>query len=111
MTLHYNDSQTINFDVMNPSEATAWVAMLSHEEFPDRTLGVNYSVLSNSTNDISPWDYTEFRLDWTEQELKYSIGGKPFRTISKKSSKNFPETPTLLRLKHWSVGNWFTMQG
>ena len=111
MTLHFNDSQTINMDIMNPSEATAWVAMLSHEEFPDRALGVNYSVLSNSTNGISPWDYTEFRIDWTEEEVKYFIGGKLFRTILKSNAKSFPQTPTLLRLKHWSVGNWFTMQG
>lgn len=111
MTLYYNDSQTINFDLNVPSEAEAWVAMLSHEEFPDRDLGVNYSVLSNNTYGISPWDYTEFRIDWTEEEVKYFIGGELFRTIFKNEAKSFPQTPTALRLKHWSVGNWFTMQG
>jgi hypothetical protein len=111
MTLHYNDSQTINLDLNDLSESDAWVAMLSQAEFPDRDLGVNYSVLSNGTYGTSPWDYTEFRIDWTEKEVKYYIGGNLFRTILKDQATSFPQTPTAFRLKHWSVGDYFTTQG
>jgi hypothetical protein len=111
MTLHYNDSQTINLDLNDLSESDAWVAMLSQAEFPSRDLGVNYSVLSNSTYDLSPWDYTEFRIDWTAKAVKYYVGGYLFRTILRGHATSFPETPTAFRMKHWSVGDYFTTQG
>lgn len=111
MTLHYNDSQTINLDLNDLSESDAWVAMLSQAEFPGRDLGVNYSVLSNSTYRLSPWDYTEFRIDWTAKAVKYYVGGILFRTILKDQATSFPQTPTAFRLKHWSVGDYFTTQG
>ena len=112
MTLHFNESQTINFDLMNPDDpAKAWVGMFIRNEFPDRDLGVNYTTLANSSNGVLPWDYTEYRLDWSEEKVEYYIGGKPFRTVLKDGKKNYPQTPAPLRLKHWSVGNWFTMQG
>ena len=112
MNLHYNESQTINMDIMNPDDPSkAWVGMFVRNEFPDRDLGVNYTTLANRTNGVLPWDYTEYRVDWSEEKIDYYIGGNLFRSVVKDHKMNYPQTPAPLRLKHWSVGNWFTMQG
>ena len=111
MTLHHNDSQTINLDIMTPDDTEkAWVGLFMRNEFPDRDLGANFSALSNTSN-IDPWHYTEYRIDWSEKKVDYYIGGILFRSVKKDSKLNYPETPSPLRFKHWSVGNWFTMQG
>ena len=112
MTLHYNESQTINMDIMNPDDPSkAWVGMFMRNEFPDRDLGVNFTTLANSSKGVIAWDYTEYRVDWSEKKVDYYVGGTLFRSVSKDRKLNYPQTPAPLRLKHWSVGNWFTMQG
>ena len=112
MLFDYNDTQSIEMSTMNTNDpSTAWVSMLNHNEFPDRPLGVDYRALSNASNGLSPWDFTEFRIDWTEEQLNFYVGGKLFRTVSKKHDTHFPTTPMPLSLKHWSVGNFFSMQG
>ena len=112
MAIDWNETQRINMDLMNTNQPSqAWVSMLVHDEFPDRDLGVNYSVLANSTNKISPWDYTEFKVDWTQNNVDYYVGDKLFRSVTKKSDNRFPQTPAPLVLKHWSVGDYFSTQG
>lgn len=93
MTLNWNETQGITTNIQSTDDySTAWVSTLSGDEFPDRKLGVNYSVLSNSSNNISPWDYTEYRVDWTPKQVNWTIGGKLFRQLNKTSDK-FPQTP------------------
>ena len=93
MTLSWNDSQGISTNLQSTnSYYTAWVSTLSGDEFPDRSLGVNYTVLSNSSNNISPWDYTEYRVDWTPKQVNWTIGGKLFRQLNK-TDERFPQTP------------------
>jgi hypothetical protein len=94
MMLVWNDTQGITTNVQSTDEySTAWVSTLSGDEFPDRKLGVNYTVLSNSSNNISPWDYTEYRVDWTPKQVNWTIGGKLFRQLNKTSDNTFPQTP------------------
>jgi hypothetical protein len=94
MTLCWNDTQGITTNVQTTNDySTAWVSTLSGDEFPDRTLGVNYSVLSNSSNNISPWNYTEYRVDWTPKQVNWTIGGKLFRMLNRTSGDKFPQTP------------------
>ena len=112
MVLHYNDTQSISMDLATTDEwDTAWVSMLTGEEFPERALGVNYTSLQNSTYNLKPWGFLNYRVDWTEKEVKYSINGNVFRTVKKTKSNRFPQTPSPLTLKHWSVGNFFSMMG
>ena len=94
MMLNWNDTQGIATNIQSTDDySTAWVSTLSGDEFPDRKLGVNYTVLSNSSNRISPWDYTEYRVDWTAKQVNWTIGGKLFRQLNKTSGDKFPETP------------------
>ena len=114
MTAHYNNSQTINLDLLVPNDpGAAWVGLFLRNEFANRDRGVSYKALANRTNGILPWDYTEYRFDWFENKVDYYIAGKLFRTVlrSRDGSKNFPQTPAPIRLKHWADGDWFTTQG
>ena len=97
MTLSWNDTQGLATNLQSTnSYYTAWVSTLSGDEFPDRTLGVNYTVLSNTSNQIFPWDYTEYRLDWTPKQVNWTIGGKLFRQINQAVDDKFPQTPGMI---------------
>jgi hypothetical protein len=94
MTLNWNETQGITTNVQSTDNySTAWVSTLSGDEFSDRKLGVNYTVLSNSSNNISPWDYTEYRVDWTPKQVNWTIGGKLFRQLNKTPDNKFPQIP------------------
>jgi hypothetical protein len=112
MVLTYNDSQAIQLNVMNTNTpATAWTSTLLGEEFPDRSLGANFSVPSqNSTASISSWDYTEYRIDWTENDIDWYIGNTLARTASSHNT-SLPSIPCPIFLKHWSTGNPYAEQG
>jgi hypothetical protein len=137
MVLDWNDTQALYTNLQSTDDySNAWVSMLNADEFQSRSLGVNYSILSNNTppwnNDISPWNYTEYQVDWTPNQVNWTIGGKIFRQLNRTDEK-FPQTPGMasisdltfnmldtvltyesavpLVLKHYSVGNWFSMQG
>lgn len=112
MALTYNESQSIHMNVMNTdAPATAWTSTLIGEEFPDRALGANFSVPGqSSTTSISPWDYTEYRVDWAEKDIKWYIGNTLARTASSHNS-TLPSVPCPLFLKHWSTGNLYAEQG
>lgn len=102
MVLDWNDTQQITMNLQSTDDKTnAWVSMLNSDEFPTRSLGVNYSILSNDTkpwnNNIAPWNYTEYRVDWTPKQVNWTIGGKLFRQLNKTSEK-FPQTPGMAGL-------------
>jgi hypothetical protein len=116
MMLDFNETQRIQMSTMNMDTVdSAWINMLLGGEFPDRDLGVNYTVILNSTEykGVSPWDFTELRFDWTEDKVDYYIGNILSRSAKKKniSSLKWPSTPSPLFLKHWSDGDAYGMGG
>ena len=115
MALQFNISQKITMNLQNTNmNYTASVSMLANEEFPDATLGVPYGNMTNGTfgnGTIDPWDYTEFRMDWTKEGVKFYIGGHLARTITKANSKGHYSSPSPLYFKHWSNGNVYSSQG
>jgi Glycosyl hydrolases family 16 len=110
MIINYNETESIEMDQTNQDDpADAWVIMVTQSQFPDRDLGVNYTeIAGNGTNS---WDWVEFRVDWSRDEVKYSIADRIYRTVSRSQDAQLPQTPSALHLKHWSVGNWFSTQG
>ena len=115
MIVEFNETQSIAMNMMNTEmPSTAWISTLMHEEFASRSYGINYTVIGNHSEIYgtpSPWDYTELRMDWTSKEVNYWIGNNLTRTISKKGDEPFPVTPCPVYLKHWSTGDFFSMQG
>lgn len=115
MRLLFNESESLEINVMNTdSNATAWVSTLMHNEWPDRDLGINYTVLGNSSlvnGTASPWDFMEFRIDWTDKEVRYYVGQNNSRTVTKKKHGHIPMTPSPLYFRHWSIGNTYSMEG
>jgi hypothetical protein len=110
MVLQFNVSQSFTMDLMNTDNPdAAWISMLYADEFSDRSLGVNYSVIANET--FSPWNYTEYRIDWTKDNITWFIGGKPYRTRTREEDPWLPSAPAPFELKHWSTGDFFSMQG
>jgi hypothetical protein len=110
MMLNFNETESWQVDQINPNNPkNAWVSMISHSQFPDRSLGVNISDLTSNTTSF--WNYTEFRVDWSRDELRYYVGGKLFRSVTRSQDSLLPQTPGAVFLKHWSTGNFFSTQG
>jgi hypothetical protein len=106
----FNETQSWEMDNINPDEpSTAWISMISHTEFPSRDLGVNYTALQSQG--INPWNWTEHRVDWLRDELRYYVGGHLIRRVTRKQDSLLPLTPAPIFLKHWSTGNFFSTQG
>jgi hypothetical protein len=110
--LLYSETQQWEMDLLNTDKPeTAWLATLFAGEFPNRSLGVNYSTLGNtslSNYTSSPWAYVELKVDWDPKSLNYSIGGVVSRNITRKQDTGIPSIPGPLLFKHWSVGNKFS---
>ncbi|KAL0258430.1 hypothetical protein SLS55_007606 [Diplodia seriata] len=115
MRLQFNETESLEINVMNTdSYATAWVNTLMQGEWPDRDLGINYTVLANSSlanGTASPQDFMEFRIDWTEKEVRYFVGQNNSRTVTKKKHGSVPMTASPLYFRHWSIGNTYAMEG
>ncbi|TEY65919.1 hypothetical protein BOTCAL_0135g00060 [Botryotinia calthae] len=109
MMFRYNESESMEMNIMNTNQnSTAWVTSLVHSEFPNPSLGTNFSIFAEKN--ISLYNYNEFRLDWTKNEVHWYIGNILVRSISKKSD-SVPSTPSPFFIKHWSTGNPYSMQG
>lgn len=128
MMLKYNDTQTMEVDVMNTNyPAEAWVGTFAGGEFPNRYAGMNYTDLSKNAaantnysvlalptttnNSVNAWDWTEYRVDWTKDYTNFYIGGNCTRTILHKEDEGMPSVPMQFFLKHWSIGNKYSMEG
>ncbi|GME26121.1 Glycoside hydrolase family 16 [Neofusicoccum parvum] len=115
MRLLFNETESLEINVMNTdSNATAWVSTLMQNEWPDRDLGINYTILGNSSlanGTAWPWDFMEFRIDWTDKEVRYYVGQNNSRTVTKKKHGQIPMTPSPLYFRHWSIGNTYSMEG
>lgn len=117
MHLKYNETQNIQMNSLNTKKPTdAWINTLLGDEFPDRIYGLNFSTLANNVSyspEIDPWDFTEIRIDWTEDTVQFYIGNVLARSVSTKneSSKRFPVTPSPLLFKLWSNGDSYFTAG
>lgn len=127
MMWKYNDTEVAELSVMNMNDASeAWVGTFVNGEFTTRNLGVNYTQLleqpvanrnyttqeGNLNNgSVDPWEFTEYRIDWTQDYINFYVGGNLTRQILHKESKGMPSVPAPLYLKHWSTGNRFSMRG
>ncbi|CAG5175194.1 uncharacterized protein ALTATR162_LOCUS10746 [Alternaria atra] len=127
MMWKYNETEITELSVMNMNnERDPWVGTFVNNEFTTRNLGMNYSQLLNSTaanrnyttlggglsnGSINPWEFTEYRIDWTADYINFYIGGNLTRQVLHKERKNMPSVPTAMFFKHWSTGNRYSMRG
>lgn len=110
MELLYNETETFSLNLLSTEEpSTARITMLMNREFPDNIYGVNYTTLTNKST--SPWEFMEYRVDWTKDWLNYTLGDKVWRSASRREIKGLPSVPGPLHIKHWSTGDFFSMQG
>jgi hypothetical protein len=107
---YFNETQSWQMDNINPDDpSTAWVSMISHGQFPDREFGVNYTQLES--DGAQPWNWTEHRVDWLRDEIRYYVGGILYRRVTRHQDGMLPQAPSQIILKHWSIGNFFSTQG
>lgn len=115
MFLKYNDPQSVEVALMNTDDVgAAWVGNFMNGEFPTYASGTNYTILGNGSSEIgigSPWDFVEYRIDWTKHGVNYSIGTNITRHILRKKKRDMFSVPSPFEIKHWSTGNKFSMQG
>jgi hypothetical protein len=127
MMWQYNETEVAELSVMNtnkPSEA--WIGTFISGEFTTYDLGVNYTQLLAqpaadrnyttlagrlSNGSVDPWEFTEYRIDWTEDYINFYVGGNLTRQILHKENKAMPSVPAPIYLKHWSTGNRYSMKG
>jgi hypothetical protein len=110
MTLDHNLTESWSVNLMNTDQHKyAWVSMLAKGVFPNLWLGVNYTTLQDKG--ISPWYYTEYRVDWTAESIKYYIGGILQQSNVKELNGTLPSTPSALQWQHWSTGDPYASQG
>lgn len=110
MALKYNLTEATSLNLMNTRDPTkAWASFLLHDDFPNPSSGVGYSNMTNITT--SPWNFTEYRVDWTPKEINYFIDGVLYRTMTKEQDRKLPSVPGALYFTHWSTGNYFSSQG
>jgi Glycosyl hydrolases family 16 len=107
---YFNETQSWQMDSINPNDpSTAWVSMISHGQFPDRDFGVNYTQIES--DGAQPWNWTEHRVDWLRDEIRYYVGGTLYRRVNRHQDSMLPQTPSQIILKHWSIGNFYSTQG
>ncbi|MDI1492338.1 MAG: hypothetical protein OHK93_003551 [Ramalina farinacea] len=115
MELRFNLTQVLTLNLQNgntPDDAHA--GMLSNEDFPASNYRVPFGNMTNATwgnGTIDPWDYTEYRIDWTEHYVKFFIGGKLAREILREEHHNLLSVPSPIYLRHWSNGNPYYSEG
>ncbi|KAI9734051.1 MAG: hypothetical protein M1818_006989 [Claussenomyces sp. TS43310] len=110
MLLEHNKTERWNIDVMNTDNSSwAWVTMLAKGQFSDLWLGRNFTDLIAAG--MYPWNYTEYRVDWTRDRIDYYIGGVLQQNFTKEMNGTLPSTPAPLKWQHWSLGNIYDTQG
>ena len=110
MLVDHNRTEGWDVDIRNTQNWTdAWVSTLVEGQFPDRWFGVNYTTLE--ADGTHPWDYTEYRVDWTRHEINFYIGGQLYRSVTTKENGTLSSTPASLEIKHWSNGNKYSSAG
>lgn len=117
LVVEFNATQSISINLQNkdfPSDAS--VSMLVNGEIPSPDRMVAYADMSNSSGSfgkgtIDPWNYTEFRIDWTPKELRFYIGDFLARSILLANDPSIPSVPATVYLGHASNGDPDASQG
>lgn len=117
MRLDYNETQTVNLNVMNAdAPKDAWTSFMIYGDWRGtRSKGVNFSDFGNSTYNFqdSPWGFVPYRINWNNaSNIEFFIGDALARTVrSKGAAKPLPITPATLRIQHSSFGDMYTSEG
>ncbi|KAJ4360222.1 uncharacterized protein N0V89_000782 [Didymosphaeria variabile] len=117
MRLDYNETQTVNLNVMNAdAPKDAWTSFMIYGDWRGtRSKGVNFSDFGNRTYGFqdSPWGFVPYRIDWNNAtDIDFFIGDALARSIrSKGVAKPLPVTPMTLRIQHSSIGDMYTSEG
>ena len=105
--VEFSSSQAISTNLQNTDvPSTASISTLVNEASSDTSLFFYDSIANGSLghNSVSPWDYTEYRLEWMKDEVRFFIGGKFARSVSRDKEKDLLSVPSPLYLRHWSNG-------
>lgn len=106
----HNITETWNMDVLNTDNSSwAWVTTLAKGQFSNTWLGSNFTDLM--ADGIDPWLYTEYRVDWTRDNITYYIGNQLQYAYTRELNGTLPSTPAPIQLQHWSLGNEYNTQG
>ncbi|KAF1945378.1 hypothetical protein EJ02DRAFT_396698 [Clathrospora elynae] len=127
MMWQYNETETTELSIMSTNKnSEAWVGTFVNHEFTTRNLGMNYTQLLEEpaanrnyttmggglvNGSVDPWDYVEYRIDWTTDFINFYIGGNLTRQVLHKDNTGMPSVPSAFFFKHWSSGNQFSMEG
>jgi hypothetical protein len=127
MMWKYNETEITELSVMNTNNhSDPWVGTFVNNEFTTRNLGMNFSQLldqpaanrnyttlggGRGDGSVNPWEFTEYRIDWTADYINFYIGGNLTRQVLHKDNEGMPSVPSALYFKHWSTGNRYSMEG
>ncbi len=131
MMVMFNESQSLELDMLNADNADdARLTYLVNGEYPSQQLSTNYSLIEQElTSPISPWDFTDVRIDWFEDAVIFTVADNATRTITSRntgiprtpaevatrvitsSERAIPRTPSEVIFKHWSTGDENFMGG
>ena len=117
MMLQYNQTSRVTLNLQNSlGPSAAWLSNLINNEFPKISLGVNYTNISRPDREYgatNPWGFNEIKVDWTPEYVNYFINSHPTRMVNGTASdgSDRPTTPAPFTLKHWSVGDPYSMAG
>lgn len=105
--IEYNSSHSFSINLQNTDmPSTASMSTLVNEESLDSNQifydGVTNGSFGHDTR--SPWDYKEYRLEWTRDEVKSFAGGMLARSVTRSQKKGLLSVPSPLNLRHWSNG-------
>lgn len=105
--VEYNSTQSISTNLQNKDlPSTASISTLVNDESLDTSM-VKYSNMTDGrfeNGTLSPWDFTEHRLEWTKDGAKFFIGDSLARSVSRRKKESLLSVPSALYLRHWSNG-------
>ncbi|KAH7392131.1 hypothetical protein DE146DRAFT_132000 [Phaeosphaeria sp. MPI-PUGE-AT-0046c] len=116
MRLEYNESQTLNINVMNADDPKdAWTSFMMFGDWRGtRAKGVNFTDFGNASYKFpsSPWGFVPYRIEWSDKQADYFIGDALARSINSRDVfERWPTTPSTLYLRHSSIGDAYTSEG
>ncbi|KAF9734288.1 hypothetical protein PMIN03_010799 [Paraphaeosphaeria minitans] len=117
MRLDYNETQTVNLNVMNADAPNdAWTSFMIYGDWRGtRSKGVNFSYFGNGSYSFqsSPWGFVPYRINWDNaSKIDFFIGDALARSVrSKGAAKPLPVTPAVFRIQHSSFGDIYTSEG
>ncbi|KAK4957376.1 hypothetical protein LTR10_005338 [Elasticomyces elasticus] len=118
MRLQYNETSSAELDLLNMDDSTdnACMQTSTQNQAPLTTWGWNYTEMQKDEYNIGPWDFWEYRMDWSADEIAWYVASGidssyiNTRTVPT-SNASLVDMPTSFYLKHWSNGDPKFMQG